>query len=127
MIRAILVEDNREFRRCLKKIIGTHYPLIQVIEVENEEEVLKEVDRVPPDLIFMDIHLPGKNGLQLTQEIKSRHPNSVVIVLTGYDLPEYQESAYRSGANYFISKDSSMGDFFALIESVTQSCSSGLN
>ncbi len=115
MVRAILVEDNREFRRCLKKILGTHYPLIQVTEAENEEEVLKEVDRVPPDLIFMDIHLPGKNGLQLTREIKSRYPNIVVIVLTGYDLPEYQESAYRSGANYFLSKDSSMGDFFALI------------
>ncbi len=127
MVRAILVEDNREFRRCLKKILGTHYPLIQVTEAENEEEVLKEIDRLPPDLIFMDIHLPGKNGLQLTQEIKSRYPNIVVIVLTGYDLPEYQETAYRSGANYFLSKDSSMGDFFALVESVTQRCSSGLN
>ena len=127
MVRAILVEDNHEFRQCLKKILCTHYPLIQVIEAKNEEEVMREIDRVPPDLIFMDIRLPGKNGLQLTQEIKSRHPNIVVIVLTDYDLPEYQETAYRSGANYFVSKDSSMGDFFALVESVTQICSSGLN
>ena len=127
MVRTILVEDNQEFRRCLRKILCTHYPFIQVIEAENEEEVMREIDHVPPDLIFMDIHLPGKNGLQLTQEIKSRYPNIVVIVLTDYDLPEYQETAHRSGANYFVSKDSSMADFFALVESVTQSCSSGLN
>jgi len=120
MVRAIVVEDNYEFRESFKKILSHRYPFIEVAEAENAEEAMRGIDLSPPDLIFMDIHLPGKSGLQLTQEIKARYPNTVIIVLSNNDLTEYRESAYRSGADYFVAKDSSLGDFFSLIEWITQ-------
>ena len=59
-----------------------------------------------PHLIFMDIQLPGENGLSLTKKIKARYPGIIVVVITTYDIPEYREAAFQYGANRFLPKDS---------------------
>ncbi len=112
----MLVEDNEAFRDSLKTILSYRYPLMQLIEAGDGKEALRKIDISPPDLVFMDIHLPDENGLELTQMLKTRHPNVVVVILSNYDIQEYRETAYRNGADYFVSKDSSMGDFLSLIE-----------
>ena len=81
-------------------------------------EAMSKIDLLPPDLIFVDIRLPGKNGLELTRMIKVRHPNAIIVILSNYDLPEYRETAYRNGASYYVSKDLAVGDFFLLIECI---------
>ncbi len=116
MTRAMLVEDNDAFRDSLKTILSYRYPLLQLIEAGDGKEALRKIDLSPPDIVFMDIHLPDENGLELTQMVKTRYPNVVVIILSNYDIEEYRETAYRNGADYFVSKDSSMGDFLSLIE-----------
>jgi len=75
-------------------------------EATEGNEALRVVDALQPELIFMDIRLPGENGLQLTQKIKKNYPNIKVIILTSYDILEYREAAIRCGANSFIAKDS---------------------
>ena len=55
----------------------------------------------------MDIKLPGENGLQLTQQIKTTNPDVTVVILMSYNMPEYQDAAQRYGANYFLAKGSS--------------------
>jgi len=120
MVKAILVEDNHEFRESLKKVLLSRYRSFQLAEAGNGEEVMRSIDHGPPDIVFMDIHLPGKNGLELTQEIKSLYPKTVIVILSNSDTTEYRESAYQKGANFFIPKDSSIGDFFAVIDRITQ-------
>ena len=75
-------------------------------EATEGNEALQVVDALQPELIFMDIRLPGRNGLQLTQKIKKNYPNIKVIILTSYDILEYREAAIRCGASSFITKDS---------------------
>ena len=118
MIRAILVEDNNEFRQSFKKIFSSRYPSIQLTEAGDGMEAMCKMDLRPPDLIFMDIQLPSKNGLELTRMIKVRYPNAIIIILSSHDLTEYRETAYRNGANYYISKDSPVGDLFSLVERI---------
>jgi DNA-binding NarL/FixJ family response regulator len=120
MTRAILVEDDTEFRQCVKKILSSRYPSIQLIEAGDGKEAMSKIDLLPPDMIFMDIQLPDKNGLELTRMIKARHPNTIIVILSNHDLTEYRETAYRNGANYYISKDSPLGDFFSLIERIME-------
>ncbi len=81
-------------------------------------EAMSKIDLLPPDLIFMDIRLPDKNGLELARMIKARHPNAIIVILSNHDLTEYRETAYRNGASYYVSKDSPVGDFFSLIEGI---------
>ena len=119
MIRAILVvEDDNEFRQCVKKILSSRYPSIQLMEAGDGVEAMSKIDLVPPDLIFLDIQLPGINGLELTRMIKARNPNAIIVILSNYDLTEYRETAYRNGANYYVSKDSPIGDLFSLVERI---------
>jgi len=67
---------------------------------------LQKVEAFLPDLIFMDIRLPGESGLTLTQKIKATHPNITILILTAYDIPEYREAAPKYGADRFLAKNS---------------------
>ena len=66
--------------------------------------VAVKVEDLRPDMIFMDISLPGANGLEATREIKLTPQSGRVVILTSHDLPEYRRQAFRNGADHFISK-----------------------
>ncbi len=106
MLRVLLVEDNHVFRKAFKENLSQHFPTLLIDEAENGDEALQKINAAPPHLIFMDIRLPGMNGLQLTQEIKKDFPDIRIDILTGYDLPEYREAAFNSGAEHFFVKES---------------------
>ena len=119
MFKILIVEDSPIFRRSLKEILCTRFPSLVVAEAADGKEALEQVEAAPPDLIFMDIKLPGVSGLELTKKIKTGHPKINIIILTNYDIPEYRQAAYQYGANYFISKSSSSRqEMVALVESI---------
>lgn len=66
-------------------------------EAQGATDALQKIKTFLPDVIFMDIRLPGENGLEFTKRIKASHPEIVVIILTAYDLREYREAAYNGG------------------------------
>lgn len=106
MLRILLVEDNRIYREAFKEHLCEHFPSMVIDQAENGEEALKKINAAPPHLIFMDIRLPGMNGLQLTQRIKKDFPNIRIAMLTGYDMPEYRKAAVQYGADGFFVKES---------------------
>ncbi len=105
-LKALIVENNAFFRRMLKENLLARFPSMVIQEAEEGKEALQRVQALQPELIFMDLQLPGENGLQLTKKIRTSHPGTKVIILTGHDIPEYREAATRCGANAFITKDS---------------------
>jgi CheY-like chemotaxis protein len=122
MLSVLLVEDNRIFREAFKDNLRQHFPIISVVEAENAEKALQRIKGTPPDLIFMDIRLPGMNGLQLTQRIKREFPKIPIAILTGYDLPEYRQAAVEYGADRFFVKESlKWEEITALVKSIEQS------
>jgi len=106
MKRILIVEDNAFFLQFLKEALRARFPSMQISEATNGEEALEKIKTVPPDAIFMDLRLPGENGLEVTKKVKARYPNVIVVIVTNYDLPEYRKAAYESRADHFISKDS---------------------
>ena len=90
----------------LKDNLQSEFPSMDISEAGDGTEALEIIRSSPPNLVFMDIRLPGQNGLELTRMIKTDHPHITVIVLTSYDLPEYREAAARYKADYFFSKGS---------------------
>jgi CheY-like chemotaxis protein len=104
--RVLIVEDSTVFRQLFKEALHNRFPSAEVYETTDGAESLLQVEELRPNLIFMDIRLPGENGLQLTQKIKDKYPNITVIILTSYDSLEYREAAIRSGGDAYISKDS---------------------
>ena len=123
MFRILIVEDNDTFRQSLKEILTARFPDILIREASNGREALKEVEGRTPDLIFMDIKLPGVNGLELTREITTCYSDMKIVILTSHDLPEYREAAYESGASFFAAKGTSSADEIAAL---VQFCVPGL-
>lgn len=119
MLRVLIVEDNHIFREAFKNRLNDNFPSMVVEEASNGDEALQKIGRTPPHLIFMDIRLPGANGLQLTQKMKKDLPGIHIAILTDYDLPEYRQAAVEYGADRFFVKNAfNWGEVEALVKSI---------
>ncbi|MGO9414597.1 MAG: response regulator transcription factor [Syntrophobacteraceae bacterium] len=119
MSSVLIVENNDFFRRSFKEILKMYIPSLSVYESVDGSDALAQIEQTSPDMVFMDIRLPGKNGLDLTREIKGHHPNLVISVFTSYDLPEYRQIAEEYGADHFVLKDAVSGaEIAAMVRAV---------
>ena len=119
MFRTMLIEDTSSFRQLVKDHLKDQFPPMDVIEASDGVEAFQKIDGHPPNLIFMDISLPGENGLELTRKVKAGYPDVTAVILTSHDSPEYREAAIRCKADYFISKAASTADgIFTLVKSI---------
>ena len=121
MAKILIVENSTLFRRLLKETLLSRYPKMEISEAPNAEEASKRVNGFTPDLMFVDIRLPGESGLDFTRKIKNTHPNIPVIILTSYDFPEYREAAKEYKADHFLSKDTtSKEDILKMVKSILE-------
>ena len=126
MFKTLIIEDSTFFRQLLKEALHSRFPKMDISEASNGEEALQKIRALPPDLIFMDIKLPGESGLELTRKIRPQNPYIAVIILTSYDQPEYREAASACEANYFLSKGTATREnILALVESILSNRQSG--
>jgi len=118
-IKTLIVEDNANFRQTIKEILISKFSLMSIKQASDGRDALIKLVRYRPDLIFMDIELAGENGLVLTKKLKKIYPHAVIIILTYHDLPEYRETAYQNGAQYFLSKGTTKAyEIVELVESI---------
>ncbi len=103
-VRTLIVEDDAPYREILKDTLKTLFPTMVIQEASEGKEAIQKAGVFQPQLIFMDIGLPDENGLQITERIKTSHPGTKVIILTGYDSVEYRQAATRCGANGYVAK-----------------------
>ena len=83
-ILVLLVDDHHIVRMGLKTIINDQPEMEVVGEASNATEALREVERLHPDVVLMDIRLPGESGIEATNQISKRFPNSKVVMLTSF-------------------------------------------
>jgi YesN/AraC family two-component response regulator len=91
-------------------MIESQFPSVGIKEASNGDEAWRYLQNGKLDLIFMDIKLPGRNGLELTKSIKATNSEVDIVILTSYDIPEYREAAIRSGASHFFVKGNARRD-----------------
>ena len=119
----MLVDANVSFRQALSDVLLVYFPSMGVEEAGDVTEALSKVECLRPNIIFMDIQLPGGNGLEISKEIKQMYSDMVIVILTTDNLPEYRQQAFENGANHYITKgdDSCMEEILTLIEGVLAS------
>ena len=118
MIKTLIVEDNAEFRAFLKALLRDRFPDGVVAEASNGHQALHIFALVKPDIVLVDIGLPGgMNGLALTERIRQDGTRPPIVIITNHDLPEYRAAAARSGADHFLAKESSTAqEILAVVE-----------
>ena len=115
--RVLIVEDSTFFSQLLKEALQDQFPLMEIDKAGNSTEALQKIQTLLPELIFIDIGLPGEDGLKLAKKIKNQYPDAIMIILTAHDLPEYREAALQY-TDHFLSKGSSTKrHIFRLVES----------
>jgi DNA-binding NarL/FixJ family response regulator len=121
MSSVLIVENNDFFRRSFKEILKMYIPSLSIDESVDGSDALEKIDKDLPDVVFMDIRLPGRNGLELTREIKGNYPDLVINIFTSYDIPEYRKIAKEYGADQFILKDALTGaEIAAMVNNIIE-------
>jgi DNA-binding NarL/FixJ family response regulator len=106
VIRVMLVDDQEMIRAGLRAIIGAHPDLEVVAEAADGLAVLRQLDEARPDVVLMDIRMPGIDGVEATRRIRLTTPPEQlrILVLTTFDQDENVLQALRAGADGFLSK-----------------------
>jgi two-component system, NarL family, response regulator DevR len=117
-LKIVLVDDHEVVRLGLKSLLSK-YPQFQVVaEAGNASEALDRVTRYKPDVVVMDIRLPGKNGIEATREIMARFPTTKVIVLTSYAEDELLFDAIAAGAAGYVLKQIGSSELVNALEKI---------
>lgn len=103
-IRVLLVDDQELIRRGLRMVLEEQPDLEIVGEAADGEQAVRQVGEVDPDVVVMDVRMPGLDGVEATRRITAGS-RARVLVLTTFDLDEYAFSALRYGASGFLLKD----------------------
>ncbi len=104
-IRIVICDDQDLVREGLQAILSTA-PGIEVVgEASNAEDAIRLVESARPDVVLMDLKMPGQTGITATRVITDRFDDVKVLVLTTYDAPEWVDDAIRAGAAGYLLKD----------------------
>jgi two-component system response regulator DevR len=117
-LRLVLVDDHEVVRLGLKTLLERHPQFEVVGEAGNAKEAIDLVGKIQPDVVLMDIRLPGTSGIEACETIIQNTPEVKVIMLTSYAEDEMLFSAIRAGASGYVLKQIGGDDLIKAIESV---------
>ncbi|MBM6399029.1 response regulator transcription factor [Phycicoccus sonneratiae] len=104
-IRVVLADDQALVRGGLAALLDLEPDLEVVGQAEDGEQVLRVVGETVPDVVLMDVEMPGGDGIEATARVRERHPGVRVLVVTTFGRPGYLRRAMQAGASGFVVKD----------------------
>jgi len=117
-IRIMIVDDNATFREQLKEFLASELQIEVVGEAANGEEAILKARELQPDLVLMDVRMPGTNGIAATRQLKDELPELKVLMLSLYDIDEYRKAALDSGASGYVVKKNLVQELMPAIRAV---------
>jgi two-component system, NarL family, response regulator DegU len=117
-IRILLAEDQTLMRQGLRTILDLEDGFEVVGEAGDGQAAVDEALRLRPDVVLMDVQMPGMNGVEATARLADRLPGTRVIILTTFDLDEYVFDGIKAGASGYLLKDTPAHDLLAAIRRV---------
>jgi DNA-binding NarL/FixJ family response regulator len=119
-IRLLLVDDHAILRDGLRALLS-YYPDVEVVgEAEDGLQAIQAVDSLSPDVVLMDIAMPGMNGLEATRRIRQSHPDTRILVLTQYDDQRYVLPFVRAGVSGYVIKRALGSDLINAVRTVAK-------
>ena len=117
-ITVLVVDDHAGVRQTVMALVSSEYPQWRLLEAESAEDALTVCDTEQPDLIVLDIKLPGMDGFEATRRIKQSWPRMVVVMHSSSDMPVYRDASLVAGAAAFVGKGRNSCTLVPLIASL---------
>lgn len=124
LLKILIIDDSKIIRDRIAEKLQPLGDVIKILQADNYRHALKLIISSPPEIIILDIQLKDGDGMDLLNIIKSRAPNTHVIILTNYPFPAFKEYCTKYGAEYFFDKSN---DFEKLQVAVNHICASVSN
>ncbi len=115
VIRVMIVDDHAVVRGGLSKFLQVHKDLELVGEAENGKEAIRLAEQLRPDVVLMDLKMPEMDGVAATRELRQRHPNTRVLVLTSFAEDNMVQGALQAGATGYPLKNVSVSELATAI------------
>ena len=119
-LHIMIVDDHKLFRDGLKLLLKSHPFICEISEASSGEEFLEYLPKIKPDVVIMDISMPGMNGIDATKKAIGMMPNLKVIALSMYGDEEYYSNMISAGAKAFLLKNSDIDEVYNAILSVCE-------
>ena len=114
--RVLIVDDHETTRQGLRQLLDTHEDFVCVGEAGDGASALRQLDINQPNLVLMDVKLPGLSGIETTRQIVKRAPHTQVIIFTGHNDETYLEQALQAGAKGYVLKTDSNQQIVAAMQ-----------
>ena len=119
-IRVLIADDHALFREGIRALLSKYEDLEVTGEAADGKEAIEQVKKLRPDIVLMDIAMPGLGGLEATLEIKKIYPEVKILVLTQYSDQEYLYRFLKAGVSGYVLKRAAGADLVSAIRSVHQ-------
>jgi DNA-binding NarL/FixJ family response regulator len=118
MIRVLIVDDHPVVHDGMIAVLHRAPDIRVVASAEHVADALAQIDRAAPDIILLDIRLPGEDGLSAIETLRARRPAAGIIMFSAYDFDEYVFGAIRAGARGYLLKGTAGAELIAAIRTV---------
>ena len=120
VIKILIADDHAIVREGLKQILSQSSDMAIAGEASNGQDAIDKISRNNFDLIILDISMPGKSGLEVLREIKSKRPELPVLILSMYPEEQYAVRALKAGASGYLTKDSAPDELVKAVRQISQ-------
>lgn len=119
-IRLFIADDHALFREGMRALLSATADIVCVGEAATGAEAVQQIGELQPDVVLMDIHMPGVNGIEATRRIKELAPETAVLALTMHEDEQYFFEMLKAGASGYIPKRAAPDDLVAAVRVVAQ-------
>jgi DNA-binding NarL/FixJ family response regulator len=119
-IRVLLADDHLILREGIRSLLEKVPDIEMIGEADDGNDAIAKVEQLLPDVVLMDITMPGLNGLEATQKIKREHPSIKVLILTMHETDQYLSEMLEAGASGYVVKTTTSSELISAIRAVHQ-------
>jgi len=117
-MKILIVDDSELIRQRLVELISEFEEIKNVDLAGNAEEAYAACSESYPDVIILDIHLPGENGIKILEKIRKKNKVVKIIILTNFPYPQYRKKCMELGADYFVDKTNEFASVSGILEGI---------